>query len=353
MRKKIYVNGKFLAHRVTGVHRYAIEIVKKLIEFGEDVEILVPPNMAFASNPFPQKLIREVKGYKSRLLWEHLSLPAYLKKQKDYVLLSLCNIGTLYDKNQILCIHDMSYAVNPSWFTKSFARYYKIMIPRLARRAKRLITVSEFSKRQITEQLGINYNDVSVVYNAPADKFNVRTNNDINYTKDDFFLFVGSMDPRKNINLIIDFFSKPENADQKLIIVGAKIKSFNEVSFRIPSNVTVLDQCDDNGLADLYRRAKAMINPSFYEGFGIPVVEAMASGCPLILSNLEVYREIAEEGAIYFDPYSIESLEAAIKQFLNADKDEIQMLIDKNVSRSKHFSWEKSSNALLNVIYQV
>ncbi|MEH6307436.1 glycosyltransferase family 1 protein [Olivibacter sp. CPCC 100613] len=352
MKKKIYVNGKFLAHRVTGVHRYAIEIVKKLIEFGEDVEILVPPHMPFASNPFPEVLIKEVRGYKSRLLWEHFSLPAYLKKQKNYVLLSLCNIGTLYDKNQILCIHDMSYAVNPSWFTKSFARYYRIMIPRLAKRAKRLITVSEFSKRQITEQLGIKYEDVSVVYNAPADKFNAVSTSNISYSKDDFFLFVGSMDPRKNINLIIDFFSKPEQSHQKLVIVGAKIKSFNEVNFQIPSNVKVLDNCNDDELAALYRRAKAMINPSFYEGFGIPVVEAMASGCPLILSNLEVYREIAEEGAFYFDPYSTESLSAAVERFQHTQEDEMHKLIDENITRSKDFSWEKSSYALLNVINQ-
>jgi len=352
MKKKIYVNGKFLAHRVTGVHRYAIEIVKKLIEFDEDVEILVPPYMEFASNPFPSELIREVRGYRSRLLWEHFSLPKYLKKQKNYVLLSLCNIGTLYDKNQILCIHDMSYAVNPSWFTKSFATYYKIMIPRLAKRAKRLITVSEFSKRQITEQLKVCDKEVSVVYNAPADKFNVSSPSQVNYVKDDFFLFVGSLDPRKNINLIIDFFSKAENADQKLVIVGAKIKSFNEVSFRIPPNVTVLDKCDDNELAELYRRAKAMINPSFYEGFGIPVVEAMASGCPIILSNLDVYKEIAEEGAIYFDPYSIDSLGGALKQFFDTDESKIREIIDKNVLRSREFSWEKSSKVLLDVIYQ-
>lgn len=353
MRKKIYVNGKFLAHRVTGVHRYAIEIVKKLIDFGEDVEILVPPQMIRASNPFPETLIREVDGHKSRLLWEHLSLPKYLKKQQNYVLLSLCNIGTLYDKNQILCIHDMSYAVNPSWFTKSFAQYYKIMIPRLAKRAKRLITVSEFSKKQITEQLGIGRDEVSVVYNAPADKFNAASTSKISYVKDDFFLFVGSIDPRKNINLIIDFFSKPANANHKLVIVGAKIKSFNEVNFTIPTNVTVLDKCDDNDLADLYRRAKAMINPSFYEGFGIPVVEAMASGCPLILSDLEVYREIAENGAFYFDPYSLASLEAAVKAFLQAEENQVHALIDQNMERSRKFSWEKSSKTLLNVIYQV
>lgn len=353
MEKTIYINGKFLAHRVTGVHRYAIEIVKKLIAFGEDVKVLVPPEMEFSSTPFPEKVIFEVGGFKNRILWEHLSLPKFLKKQKNYVLLSLCNIGSLYANNQILCVHDMSYAVNPSWFTKSFARYYRFMIPKLVKRAKRLITVSEFSKREITQQLNVDHHKISVVYNAPSDKFALEKAQDFLKKKDDFFLFVGSMDPRKNINLLIDLFSKEKFKKERLVIVGAKAKAFNEVNFVIPENVSVLDRCDDDELADLYKRAKAMISPSFYEGFGIPVVEAMASGCPLILSNLDVYQEIADDGAVYFDPYSIISLEDAVQSVLNKKEEEMFQLVEKNLERSTDFSWDKSSKVLLNIIYQI
>lgn len=349
----IYINGKFLAQRLTGVQRYAFEITRALISANIDVKIIVPPFLDISKTDLPRAFILPVGSINNMVLWEQLSVYNFLRDKKNYVLLSLCNMGTLFNQHQIICIHDMTYKVNPQWFSRSFSKYYSFMIPRLAKVAKRIITVSEFSKKEIQEQLKLNEKKISVVYNAPSNKFSCTSVDSIISEKEDFFLFVGSMDPRKNLSLLIDLFSLKDFASEKLVIVGAKSKSFDEVNLNIPPNVKLLDKCDDDQLADLYKKAKGMINASFYEGFGIPVVEAMASGCPLIISDLEVFREIAGDQAIYFNPSSLDAIKRAFQIFLNKSAEEIREMTMLAYHRSQSFTWENSSKVLLNVINEL
>jgi len=349
----IYINGKFLTQRLTGVQRYALEVTKALIKLGVQIKIIVPTTVNISALDIPEELFVKVNGFKNTLLWEQFSVSNYLRSKKEYVLLSLCNMSTLYNRNQIICIHDMAFAVNPSWFHWAFSKYYNFMIPRLVHKAKKIFTVSEFSKKEIGQRLGVPAKLVSVVYNAPSEKFKCADIKDIVWDKGDYFLFVGSFDPRKNLAILLELFSLKEFSNQKLIIIGGKSRSFKGVELSLPANVEIKENCNDDELANLYRKSKALINCSLYEGFGLPIIEAMASGCPLILSDIEVFREVAGSRATYFKPNSIHSLRTAFRNFLKKNSDIHQDDIIKNYEHSLTYTWEKSSQVLLSLINSI
>ncbi|MCL4640749.1 MAG: glycosyltransferase family 1 protein [Pseudosphingobacterium sp.] len=346
----IYINGKFLSQRLTGVQRYALEITKRLIQARKDVKILVPPAIDLKKVELPHERILQFGSFKNAILWEQIELPRYLKKEQNHVLVSLCNIGTLFSKRQIICVHDMSFAVNPTWFTRSFSMYYNFMVPRLVNRAYKVITVSEFSKREIQQRLRKPNLDISVIYNAPSERFMIDGLQSRETLQDDFFLFVGSQDPRKNLQLLLKLFADEEFQKERLIVVGGKTKSFNKVELQQLPNVEFKEKCDDTELSLLYRNAKALINPSLYEGFGLPLVEAMASGCLLILSDIEVFKEIAGGGALYFRSNSLDAARESIRSFLKLDKEKKADMRLQNLKRSRDFTWNNSTDKLLQVI---
>lgn len=346
----IYINGKYLAQRLTGVQRYAFEITKALVSLGAPIIVLIPPTVDVSTVNLPSHVLLSIGWFKNVHLWEQISIDNFLRGKRNYVLLNLCNMAPLMSKNQIVCIHDMAFYEQPNWFSWSFRKFYHFAIPRLVKRAKKVITVSEFSKNEVCDRLHCPEQLVSVVYNAPSSKFSFSKLEDIIFDKEDFFLFVGSHDPRKNLAILIKLFSLKEFSNQKLIIVGGKSNSFNMVALKESPNVIFKENCDDTELANYYSKARALINPSLYEGFGLPVIEAMAMGCPIILSDIEVFKEVAGSGAVYFSPHSLDSLRSTMNYFLSLEIEIRNKQIEKNFYRSENFSWHNSGNELLRVL---
>jgi glycosyltransferase involved in cell wall biosynthesis len=346
----IFINGKFLLQRRTGVQRYAFELTNLLLKSELEVKILVPVIADLTALDFPEDAFIKTGFFKRLTLWEQIDLTAYVARKKGSLLISFCNTGPFLLRNHIICIHDMSYHFNPKWFSNSFSRYYKFLIPRLAKKALHVITVSEFSKREICENLNVPTTKVSVINNAPSEKFVVRNMDSLNFQKDNFFLFVGSHDPRKNIQLLIKVFSLKEYSSLKLVVIGAAAGSFQNENYKPAGNIKFITNCDDLLLADYYQRARALINGSFYEGFGLPVVEAMASGCPLIISNIPAFVEIAQRKAIYFDPHSLSTLKIALNNFLKKTDSEVKLLITKNYQFSFNYDWKTSGSQLVYLI---
>lgn len=346
----IFINGKFLAQRLTGVQRYAYEISKILLKLSDNILIISPPSILDGISDFSPEKIKKIGVSNNLNIWEQVELPFYLRKNKYLILISLCNTGPLFVKNQLLCIHDIATLKNPKWFSFLFAKYYSFILPILSKNSKKILTVSNFSKKEITDRLNVAAEKVSVIYNAPASKFIVQDLNKINYQKEDYFLFVGSLDPRKNLKKLIDVFSISKFKNLKLIIVGAKSRTFKSEHLKLPSNVQILGDCDDETLSELYRKSRALINCSLYEGFGLPLIEAMASGCPLIVSNIPVFKEIAGDDARYFDPYSTISIEIAVENFMKVKSDTINEQINQNYIRSRKYTWENSATKLLKII---
>ncbi|MXV51309.1 glycosyltransferase [Pedobacter sp. HMF7647] len=349
---EIFINGKYLTQPVSGVQRYAFELTKGLIAKGSNVKILVPNFFDIKSTEINDRFFVSTGDFKNTNLWEQVHLPLFFRKRKSSLLINLCNTGPVLIKNQIVCLHDIAFFKNPQWYSRAFYLYYKFLIPLIVRNSKHIVTVSEFSKDEITGRFRFAANKISVIYNAPAKIFTIPADKLI-LKKDDFFLFVGSFDPRKNLITLLKAFESDKLKKFKLIVVGKRSASFRDQKLIIPDNVTILDNCNDEDLSVLYKHASGLINCSIYEGFGLPLVEAMSSGCPLVLSDIPVFREIAGDRASYFDPISSDSIVHAIKSLADKKPEDLNSDIQHNHTLSSRFSWADSSTELFSLTYKL
>ncbi len=289
----IYVNARFLTQRITGVQRYAIEISRELKMLSPDIKFVAPRNIIL--DDVAEELNIVVHGKMSGHLWEQWELPRFLKKRGDPLLINLGNTSPLHYKNKIVVIHDVAFMRNRQWFSKKFYFYYKFIVARAAREALKIITVSEFSKREICELLNISADKIEIVYGAAPNESGDGDGKAI-CRSGRYILAVSSLDPRKNFGNLIEAFVTSGMRDVRLIIVGSQSGIFRNKKLKeaIGSNPDIIftGYVSDRELADLYRSAELFIYPSLYEGFGIPPLEAMACGCPVIVSRASSLPEI-------------------------------------------------------------
>jgi glycosyltransferase involved in cell wall biosynthesis len=198
----------------------------------------------------------------------------------------------------VVTVHDLGVLREPEWFNRWTRTYSRVAVPRVLRAASRLIAVSEFTKRELVELLGVPEAKIRVVPNAVEDVFTPEGPR----ADGDYVLAVGTLEPRKNLARIA------AAVDGELRVVGAR--GWRGVD--PPQNVTWLGEVDDQELAQLYRGARCLVYASLYEGFGIPVAEALASGCPIVTSEGSAMAEIAGSDATYVDPTDVESIREGV-----------------------------------------
>lgn len=339
------VNGRYLTQKATGVHRYAFEICNKLHEMGVDFHVAIPQEI----HPDYKFSFKTVKyGTLKTHAWEQISLPLYLKSIGNPLLISFTGCGPLVYKNQIITIHDVSHERYPEWFSKNYYRFYHCMMPRIGRKAHAVLTVSEFSKREIVETLNIDADKIHVIHsNVP---FHDKPSKDeiLNFTRDSkverYILAVSSMDPRKNFERLVNAFQKIEDKSVKLYIIGMSFKAFNTPDLQnlVSDNVHLPGYISDEALQDMYQNALLSVYPSLYEGFGLPPLESMTYGCPAINSDIPALREVSEDAAMYVDPYDEEDIARKINELLENEslRKELQL---KGLEQIKKYSWEKSA----------
>ncbi len=339
------VNGRYLTQKATGVHRYAFEICNKLHEMGVDFHVAIPQEI----HPDYMFTFKTVKcGSLQTHAWEQISLPRYLKKIGNPLLISFTGCGPLFYRNQIMTIHDVSHERYPEWFSKNYYRYYHFMMPRIGKKAHAVLTVSEFSKNEIVDTLGIDPKKIHVVHsNVPF--HNKPTEDEIlNFRRDastdKYILAVSSMDPRKNFERLVTAFNKIEDKSVKLYIIGMSFKAFNTPDLQklIGENVYLPGYISDDTLQNMYQNALLSIYPSLYEGFGLPPLEAMTFGCPAINSDIPALREVSEDAALYVDPYDVDDIASKIERLLNDEALRKHLQI-KGLEQVKKYSWEKSA----------
>ena len=340
MSKTIYINARFLTQKTTGVQRFAIEISKILIKLNSDIKFIAPKNII--SNELAIELGVETFGRFTGHLWEQIELPLFLKSKGNPLFINFCNTAPLFYNNQIVTIHDLAFIINPKWFSKKFALVYNFLIPRIANRAKHIITVSNSSKNEISELLNQPLNKISVVYNGITFKKSeeiIQTNNE------KYFLTVSSIDPRKNLKKLIEAFTIWNNNDIKLFIVGGTSNNFNDQSWNYDeSKIKFLGYVTDEELNSYYRNAQCFVYPSLYEGFGLPPLEAMAFGTNVIVSDIPSVREVCQENALaYFNPNSIESIIEAL-DFALENKITVKPI------DYEEFSWSNSAKKIQDLI---
>lgn len=348
MKNSFVVNGRFLSQKMTGVHRYAYEMCRALQRLGADFVIVAPKNV------LPQY---DLDGFTvehcGRLfshIWEQIELPLYIRQRHNgKILLSLTGLGSILYSKTICTVHDLSYLVNPSWFSRSYYMFYKLMTPLAVRRALKVITVSDFSKRELIDKLGVSADKITVVYNAVTAFPKTADRSPVDGQK--YILSVSSLDPRKNLSRLIEAFSVLDNNRYKLYIVGAGNRVFADTRFEgMPNeNIIFTGYVADEMLCHYYLGATIFVSPSLYEGFGLPNLEAMTNACPVVTSDIAPYREVCGDAAEYFDPESVEDMVSKISSIL-ADPSKRDAMVAKGIERAQMFSWESSAEKLLQII---
>lgn len=339
------VNGRYLTQKATGVHRYAFEICNKLYEMGVDFHVAVPKEI----HPDYKFSFKVVKcGSFNTHLWEQISLPRYLKSIGSPLLISFTGCGPLNYSNQIMTIHDVSHERYPEWFSKNYYRFYHYMMPRIGKKAHAVLTVSEFSKKEIVNTLGINAEKIHVVHsNVP---FHNKPSKEeiLSFTRNPeaerYILAVSSMDPRKNFIRLVEAFDKIKDKSVKLYIIGMSFKAFNTPDLQklIGENVHLPGYIPDEKLQTMYQNALLSVYPSLYEGFGLPPLESMTYGCPAINSDIPALREVSQDAALYVDPYNVDDITQKIEQLL-VDEPLRKELQEKGLLQIKKYSWDKSA----------
>ena len=340
---KYVINGKFLTQKVTGVQRYAREIVNeldKIVEYGY-LEIAVPSE----TNNIPDyKNIEVVKiGTLTNQAWEHITFPIYVKKRKA-TSINLCNVAPLLSPG-IVCIHDVKIKARPHDFSKKFLFWYRLLFLNSIKRSKFIITVSNFSRQEICKYYHVPFKKVYVVPNSwqhyKKIEFDENTLTKFGLEKRKYFFSLGSLEPNKNFKWIAEIAKK--NSETIFAVAGSINKNVfaDGLGFECPNNIKLLGYVSDGQAKTLMRDCKAFLFPTFYEGFGIPPLETISAGANcVIVSDTSIMHEIFGGYVNYIDPtnYNIE-----IEKFVKINVQNAKVLLK--------YSWNKSAkimNALLN-----
>lgn len=343
---RLFINGRFLTQRVTGVQRYAIEIVKcmdKILNEDDEVTILLPnePQVTFLElKKIRQEKIGKLKGH----LWIQVSLPYYVRKHNGH-LLTFSGTAPVISP-EFWTVHDITFIRHPESFDWKFRVIYYIAFRIGLKRCKKIFTVSEFSKTEISEYFNISKDKITVAYSSAdylLDKewpmvdfsaFGVKNN--------DYYLSVSSRNLHKN-QLFVEKLAY-KYPDKKFVIVGGEAKSFNSVKIENIKNLIYTGYVNDETLMALYKNAKGFIFPSLYEGFGMPPLEALIAGCKSIaLSNIPVFRELYFDSAYFFDPNDVNSFSFEEFDDMDVSTDIISSYIDK-------YSFKKDATIYFNCI---
>ena len=336
---RVQVNGRYLKQQVTGQQRYAREIVGRLHDRFEVIE--------------PHGKGKGVRGH----LWEQMVLPRRLGRG---LLWSPSTTGPLSVRNQVVTIHDCAFFDQPQCFSRSFALWYQHLIPRLARKVARIITVSEFSRRRIVELCRVKPEQVEIIYSGVDSRFHPRSREEIAVVRSQlglphrYALCVGSLEPRKNLSRLLRAWelAQPKLDGLSLVLVGAKGTVFADAGLpaALPS-VHLAGYLTDDLLPAVYAGAEFFVYPSIYEGFGLPVIEAMASGVPVITSNVTALPEVADNAALQVDPYDVEQIAAVIEMLATNEsvRDELRAA---GLARARQFGWDRAAAETWRVLEQ-
>ncbi len=291
--------------------------------------------------------------------WNIWTLPRYLRKNPADIYLTQYITPFFVPKSIKIAtiIHDISFKVYSQFIKFSDLFFLKILIPMSLKRADKIIGVSRFTAEELKKYYPASRDKVAWIHNAVSEDFlrqDVSPEKILSVKKkyalpDEYILYVGTLQPRKNIPILIEAYAKIKHKiDAKLVIAGGRGHNFDPridetvSKLNLKNNVFFPGFIDENDKAAVMKGARVFCFPSLYEGFGIPILEAMAAGTPVIASDIPPHREIAGESALFFEPKSPENLAGKIQKiFDNPNLGGI--LAQKGQSQAQKFSWEKAA----------
>jgi glycosyltransferase involved in cell wall biosynthesis len=330
----ISINTRILGKRVTGVQRYLTEIMSRL----------TVPHRALS----PPVNLQGFGGH----LWEQLVLP---QRAADSLLWSPSQSGPMWRRQQVLTVHDLAPLEFPQYLSASFARWYALMMPRVVRSARKIIAVTNFTADRLRHVLSVPSDKISVIYEAVDHaKFHPSSRSEIDEAlarcqapTSNYVLSVGTLERRKNLAKLLQAWSAVQDrvpADTWLLLSGSfgDQHVFGTTDVTLPPRVRTLGYVADQDLRHLYSGCQAFAYVSEYEGFGLPVLEAMACGAPVLTSRRTSMEEIAKGAAVLADAGSVDDIAAKLHELL-VTPSKRQDLGHAGLEIAKTYSWDRAA----------
>lgn len=376
--KKICLDLQPLLSVKTGIGYYAENLVENLIKreknnYTGEIYTLLEKNKKIEIKGINYKNHSFLPHFYRKLIffWKYVpfSINFLIKENFDIYHSFDLRLPHKIKGKSIMTIYDLIPFLFPGLCKNINSKYFYNYMKSNAERADIIITISEYSKKEIIKLLKISEEKIKIVP-AGIDILKYSKNNSMHEIKNiidkyklpsKFILYLGALEPRKNIPNIILGFSKYKeervDSDIKLVIAGKKAWQYENIFktyelSKYKKDIIFTDYIDEKDKVILYKMAKLFIFPSLYEGFGMPVLEAMASGTPVITSNNSSLPEVVGEAGILVNPNSIIEISRAIAKILDGEEDYINDLIAKGKEQAKKFTWENSTK-LLEDIYEM
>lgn len=361
---QIAVNTRFLSYENQEGYGYFLqEVLSRLVKDHPEHQFIFIFDRPFHKGfIFAPNVTAVIAGPPARhpVLWKwwyDVRIPAVLKKYHADVFLScdgFCSLTTRVP--QCLVVHDLAFLHYPTFIKKSHLFFYKRYTPKFLEKASSVATVSQFSKKDIIEKYGVDAARVNVVYSAAKELFKPADWQSKQAVRDEFtngknyFIYVGSIHPRKNPTALLKAFSifkKRQKSDWKLVIAGRAAwhsKAFMDSlgTYKYRDDLVVTGYVDETKLERLISAAYALVYPSFFEGFGVPVLEAMQAGVPAITSAGSAMQEIAGDSALYADPESYQDI-AEKMMLIYKDETLRNNLVEKGLITARAYNWDKTA----------
>jgi glycosyltransferase involved in cell wall biosynthesis len=365
--KKIAVNTRLLrSNKMDGIGWFAFNTLDNIVKRNPDIEFHfffdsgIDESFLFGPNIVPHNLFPPAKHSLLNIIWSEVSVKKALKKIQPDLYFSPDGMLCLgWSGKQHAVIHDINFMHNPEYLKYSNRKYYRHFFPKFANKAARIATLSQYSKDDICETMKVPPEKVDIVYCGINSYLKPMPVNQVDEVRkkyaggNPYFLFVGTLSPRKNVLGLLKAFEKYKTgsfSDTKLLIVGGGMYKDGELyDFQKEmihgKDVIFTGRMSNEDINLLYGAALALTFVPFFEGFGIPLVEAMHCEIPIIASNVTSLPEVTGDAALLVDPSSIEEISAAMSAISGSPALRNE-LIAKGRERKKLFSWERTSDLL-------
>jgi len=372
--KTIAVNARFLLKDLEGIGRFTAEILKRITTQHPEYQFifffdrLYEKKYLFSDNITPVVISPPARHPFLWYLWFEWAIPRALKQYKTDLFLSTDGYGSLRaNVPTILVMHDLAFEHFPEQIPFLPCRFLQYFSPKYAEKAQHIATVSHYSKQDLVKRYGISPSKITVTPNAASNVFQPiaspkrKTEIQLQYAKgEEYFLFVGAIHPRKNLSKLLaafDSFKKRTGAGTKFLIAGRKawnsgeaLKTYENMAFQ--KEVVFLGRLDLSVLIEVIGSALALTFPSVFEGFGLPILEAMHCDVPVITSNISSMPEVAGEAALLVNPFDTESIAEALCKMYEQPELRQELVEEGRLQRLK-FSWQNSADELWNQILKV
>jgi len=362
---KIAVNTRLLIKgKMEGIAVHAYHVLKRITANHPEHQFLFifdrpySEEFIFSNNITPISVMPQARHPFLFYLWFEYSVAGVLNHNKPDLFYSPDGLLSLRtDVPSVPVMHDINYEHYPEDLPKLASWYYKRYFPKFANKAKRILTVSEFSKQDIARAYNLNPEKIDVVYNGADGAYHKLTDEEAKKVKEkysngqDYFVYVSALHPRKNVMRLLHAFDKMKDKAQspiKLLLVGPAYFKNNEMmkaheEMKYKNDVVFTGRLEGEELCSVVGAAFAMTYVSYFEGFGIPIVEAMRCEVPIIASNVTSMPEVAGDAALLVDPFSVDSIADAMLRLLK-DNALRNNLTEKARLRKDVFTWDRTAN---------